>query len=210
MYRKLGVTDVEMYAPGYVEALNGKGISESRKLRVHYDESSIVHCFSGGYYLYLMSLLRNEDGELLRLPKALIVDSAPIEPVTQSVHRYMKHGHGIHVNRHLLHHVVQNTWKIQDAYYTQHAKQHHCEDYRYCSKMSILKDLNQRIFTVTQIPTLCMVASSDKVLDVEYCDNWAKHHQCEYVKYDMGKHARLFASNGCYFNRINTFIQKLK
>lgn len=206
----MGVKDVQMYTPGHIEALHAKGLYDAHRLKKMYDENTVVHCFSGGYYLYLMSLVRKSCGKLEGLPKALIVDSAPIEPKPYSVHRYMEHGYGIKVNKTLLHHFLSNTWELESKLYSRHARKYKNDVFNHSGEMTLMKDFRQRIQTKVEIPTMCLVATSDKVLDIDYCDSWVKQHQCEYVKYDKGKHARLFASNDCYFSRIDKFLKSIE
>ena len=214
LYNKIGFNDVKVYCPSIIEPVQGYGLYNAKNNISHLlAETNYIHCFSGGYYLYLMSLDRQSDNSYRGRANKLIIDSAPIEPIPQSVSRYIREILKINIQDNsvsdkMVRSIFKNVWDVQGFFYYNHRiKKDKNMNYNFQSYSNMIEDeIYRRVLDVTTSPknTLCVYSKSDKVLDIEFTKKMIRHHNWKSLELADGQHARLL-TNKTYVDQLYHF-----
>ena len=185
-----------------------------KKFDIH--ENTIVHCFSGGYYLYLMNISNNV------LPNKLIIDSAPIEPNPISVSKFLNHFIGkVNFSNTYLYTSIYLFWYYQSYFYKNKINNNHTfitsvydeesiipkkETYQ---TNRILTELKLRILSQDYHPklTLCLISEIDELLDMNYIKQWKTKVNVDVEKFTFGKHTKLIKIPS-YENILKSYLDK--
>lgn len=206
MYKKIGYNDIKFYCPSIFEPIQATGLYNAIKLNKLYEKENHVHCFSGGYFLYLMSLLRNNNG-FSNVPEKLIIDSGPIEPNGLSVSRFVKSIISEKIPESIFVKGIPLLWLIQSNLYYNNKLQNNPNYFDKTNSIILLDELNRRILDKTAHPnkTFCIYSETDKILDISYNEKLIKYHNWESCILTNGNHAQLIKEKE-YSDKLYDFL----
>lgn len=216
LYRKIGYNNIKVHLPSLFEPIQGVGLYNAKTIAERlYDEDSErnhVHCFSGGYYLYLMSLQRNfapSAPKFTNIPEKLIIDSGPIEPNGESVARFTN----VVVSKSLPEKLITKgfpvLWLLQSKlYYNNRIRKEKDSNFlNHNHDVILLDELSTRLYDRAAHPkkTICLYSDADLVLENKFTNKMITNHEWESYNFPSGKHAQLIREKN-YQEILSNFL----